>query len=262
MPVAQPASAAGITGGKDAARTFTNTLIQEINMEKFKPKDKAELVELLKKSTPLESIDVSMVTDFSDLGGVFSRHYLTGIDMQGIDTWDVSGAVTLARMFEGCYNFNEDISGWTVDNVTDTAGMLDGCDSFTHDLSGWAFRLRAPLASLERVPQRHVAMACAAAVLRGDISFGEMKDLMAWWGYADVHAFFLDGGEAMLQRLSGELPVRKLVEADEGTFALQVNTLMPAAWILVREGRAADEMSVFRAAVRHLPDRRLTQPRD
>ena len=111
-----------------------------------------------------------------------------------------------------------------------------------------ALRLHSPLGTLDRT-LRHVAMACAAAVLRGDISFGEMKDLMAGWGYADVHGLFSDGGEAMLQRLSGESLVQDWLEADEGTFAAQVNGLMPKAWILVRGSSAVDEITVFRAAL-------------
>ena len=108
-------------------------------MEKFKPKSRDELIALLERSTPLENIDVSMITDFSDLGPVFSRNYLTGIDMQGIETWDVSGAETMAGMFRGCYNFREDIGNWDVSRVMDLSAMFAWCPSFDRNLvSRWS----------------------------------------------------------------------------------------------------------------------------
>ena len=40
-------------------------------------------------------------------------------------------------MFNGCSNFNQDISGWNVSNVTNMGGMFRDAVDFNQDLSSW-----------------------------------------------------------------------------------------------------------------------------
>ena len=43
----------------------------------------------------------------------------------------------MAYMFQGCNNFNQDISEWDVSNVTDMSFMFCWCESFNQDISKW-----------------------------------------------------------------------------------------------------------------------------
>ena len=40
-------------------------------------------------------------------------------------------------MFDGCENFNQNISNWDVSNVIEMEYMFCDCKSFNQDLSGW-----------------------------------------------------------------------------------------------------------------------------
>ena len=52
---------------------------------------------------------------------------------------DVNAAVprSMFSMFEGCTNFNGDISEWDVSNVTNMSGIFTGCIHFRRDVSNW-----------------------------------------------------------------------------------------------------------------------------
>ena len=137
---------------------------------KYKPKNKEELVEAIKKEiyeiqgtkdTPnwqadLNCIDTSLITDMS---GIFSKKYrlkkFNGnisnwnvsnvIDMKSlfansnfngnISNWDVSNVITMNFMFYYS-KFNEDISNWNVSNVKNMAWMFEGT-IFNQDISKW-----------------------------------------------------------------------------------------------------------------------------
>ena len=40
-------------------------------------------------------------------------------------------------MFEGCVDFNQNISGWDVKKVTNMRYMFAGCKYFNQDISKW-----------------------------------------------------------------------------------------------------------------------------
>ena len=40
-------------------------------------------------------------------------------------------------MFDGCKNFNSDLSNWNVSGVEDMGFMFDDCENFNCDLSKW-----------------------------------------------------------------------------------------------------------------------------
>lgn len=56
---------------------------------------------------------------------------------QDITTWDTTNVTSMVNMFKGCTVFNQDISQWNVSNVTNIAGMFYGCNAFNQDLFGW-----------------------------------------------------------------------------------------------------------------------------
>jgi len=57
---------------------------------------------------PMNSWDVSMITDFSD---VFAFQYFFN---EYIGGWEMSQATNMCSMFQGCRNFNQDLSEWDV----------------------------------------------------------------------------------------------------------------------------------------------------
>ena len=96
----------------------------------YHPKDKDELITLLKelleergKDADLNDIDVSNITDMSEL--------FYGLDPHKIDIseWNVSNVKNMELMFDNCINFNSDLNKWDVSNVTNMESMFDGCNS-------------------------------------------------------------------------------------------------------------------------------------
>ncbi len=79
-----------------------------------------DAVEKYGVNADLNFIDVSQVTDFSDL---FIVSYFNG----NIGKWDVSNAMTMKDMFRHS-NFNGDISNWNVSCECDVSRMFEGSD--------------------------------------------------------------------------------------------------------------------------------------
>jgi surface protein len=102
-----------------------------------KPKDKAELSQLLEKLIEergyegnFNDIDTSLITDMS---GLFQL-----IDFNGdISEWDVSNVTDMTMMFAFAGKFNQDISYWDVSNVKDMECMFYVATSFNGDISSW-----------------------------------------------------------------------------------------------------------------------------
>ena len=83
-------------------------------MKKFKPKNRHELLELVRNnSIYLGDIDTSLVTDMSYL---FAKCNFR--DFSGIDTWDMSNVTITENMFSYCSAFDEPIGCWDVSKVT------------------------------------------------------------------------------------------------------------------------------------------------
>ena len=114
-------------------------------------------IEQLGFEADLNYIDVSKVTDFRN---AFRLKKFNG----DISEWDVSNAIMMDQMFEGCLEFNCDLGNWNVSNVTSMTkmfaldskfegiglenwnlspkieyldGMFIGCKIFNRDISGW-----------------------------------------------------------------------------------------------------------------------------
>ena len=86
-----------------------------------------------------DTLDVSSLTnafkcdDFSSLfQGYKNVKYIIGLE-----NWDVSEVTNMKEMFEGCENFNADLSKWNVSSVKDMRYMFWNCQTFNSDLSNW-----------------------------------------------------------------------------------------------------------------------------
>lgn len=112
---------------------FKDYFINEKEIKKYQPKSNSELKELVKDlNIHLGDIDVSKIDDFSE---VFVRDKRKNFD--GLETWDMSKAKNLARMFAWCENFNHNINNWDVSNVTKMDSLFEGCDKFNQPLDKW-----------------------------------------------------------------------------------------------------------------------------
>ena len=114
-------------------------------------------IDKLGNNADLNHIDVSEVTDFRN---VFRLKKFNG----DISEWDVSNAIMMDQMFQGCLEFNCDLGNWNVSNVTSMSkmfaldskfegiglenwnlspkieyldGMFIGCKIFNRDISRW-----------------------------------------------------------------------------------------------------------------------------
>lgn len=56
---------------------------------------------------------------------------------QNISGWETSKITDMSNMFKGCTTFNRDLSRWNVESVTDMSGMFWGCTTFNQDLTAW-----------------------------------------------------------------------------------------------------------------------------
>ena len=103
-------------------------------------------------NTPYEfDWDVSGVEDFSKLGEEFvdtaeiaseSLEHNDGFySPKNLENWDMSSAVDLSEMFKNCLWLIETISlknwGDKLGNVRDASGMFEGCTEYDDDLSSW-----------------------------------------------------------------------------------------------------------------------------
>ena len=71
-------------------------------MKKIKPKNRAELRELVKDNDIyLNDIDTSAITDMRALFKDVKRN-----DFSGIESWDTGNVITMEGMFAGCKHFN------------------------------------------------------------------------------------------------------------------------------------------------------------
>ena len=107
-------------------------------VERYKPKDKAELKKSIKgypanksRYGDINTWDVTLITD---MDGLFSRLTKFNEDISG---WDVSNVTRMSTMFYQAKSFNQDISGWNVSNVTSINHMFHEAKAFNQPLDSW-----------------------------------------------------------------------------------------------------------------------------
>ena len=54
-----------------------------------------------------------------------------------VGLWNVSEVRNMSNLFQGCKNFNEDVSAWDVRRVENLAGMFASASSFNQPLGAW-----------------------------------------------------------------------------------------------------------------------------
>ena len=143
---------------------------------KYHPKDKWELREILKKElgekghdADLNDIDVSKITDMSDLFGEF-KHLASRYEPYNIDIskWNVSNVTNMEKMFQELPNFNCDLSNWDVSNVKDFHSTFLNCKSFKGEgLDKWNVENAKTMQS----------MFCGCKELNIDLSDWNIKNL-------------------------------------------------------------------------------------
>ena len=113
----------------------------------YRPKSKEELKRLIidcyHNKLCLKDIDVSLITDMSDLFDYDYYEHNYKIDINGIwnnpkndiSNWDTSNVVDMSYMFYES-SFNQNISNWDVSNVTDMRNMFYK-NAFNQDISKW-----------------------------------------------------------------------------------------------------------------------------
>ncbi|MCV3410714.1 DUF285 domain-containing protein [Campylobacter lari] len=103
-----------------------------LSLKNYHPKTKDELKELIEDEINLKDIDTRFITDMSELFKNSTRS-----DFKGLKYWDVSNVKNMASMFEGCENFNQDLSSWDISKVKNMDFMFENCVNFNQDLSNW-----------------------------------------------------------------------------------------------------------------------------
>lgn len=75
------------------------------------------------------------------------RNPLAATFNEDISAWDMSGAVTLAQMFDGAREFNQDLS-WDVSRVISFELTFNNCTVFNGDISAWNTSNAGSMASM------------------------------------------------------------------------------------------------------------------
>ncbi len=87
------------------------------------------------------NLDLS-AKDTPDLSGVISMNRMfegassLTASASSVDQWDVSGVKDMSRMFHST-KFNQDIGSWDVSSVTNMGFMFRNADSFNRDIGSW-----------------------------------------------------------------------------------------------------------------------------
>ena len=112
--------------------------ISKMSKYRYQPKDKEELISLMKQlikergdEGDFSDIDTSLITDMSFL------FYNNKIFNGDISRWNTSKVTDMSYMFSGATRFNCDISRWDTSRVTNMEGMFWVAKSFNQPLNKW-----------------------------------------------------------------------------------------------------------------------------
>ena len=98
---------------------------------KISVKDKDHLKNLIHQKVDLSLLDVSKVTDMSNL--FENDKDFSTISQNDITKWNVSNVENMECMFMSVRNFNQDLSNWNVINVKNMERMFYDCTSFNNN---------------------------------------------------------------------------------------------------------------------------------
>lgn len=103
----------------------------------YVPNTRKDLIFLIKCKIPFDQIDVSNITDMSDVFRDFDNTQAQ-MDISKISNWNVSNVTNMSRMFDGANIPNLDISKWDVSKVENMSYMFYMFRSSPNfDISEW-----------------------------------------------------------------------------------------------------------------------------
>ena len=117
-------------------------IIQEHNNDgseiKYAPNTREDLIFLISCRIPFNQIDVSNVTDMSDVFCNFDNTQIQ-MDISGLSDWNVSNVTNMANMFENANIPYLDISTWNVSKVKNMSRMfyMFRTNLLKLDISNW-----------------------------------------------------------------------------------------------------------------------------
>ena len=79
--------------------------------------------QIIKEYGPINTWDVSDITDFSYLIDAQEKPALINFN-EDISKWDMSNATNTDFMFRNCYNLSQDLTKWNLSNITSANGMF------------------------------------------------------------------------------------------------------------------------------------------
>jgi hypothetical protein len=108
-----------------------------------------KMIDFIKKYMNLECLDVSEITDISDIDytGLFEDFDFKGMQELGykvdISKWELKSIINMSKMFQKSKNFNQDLSSWgpyliNVKNMSDMFRDSKLAYKFDLDLSSWS----------------------------------------------------------------------------------------------------------------------------
>lgn len=96
------------------------------------PKSADDLIKLINANISISCIDMSFITDMSQIFVLDDRD-----DFSGIEKWNVSNVTDMSCMFCNASRFNYNINAWDTSSVTNMEGMFNGAYSFNQPLDKW-----------------------------------------------------------------------------------------------------------------------------
>ena len=84
----------------------------------------------------ISATDIPNFEETKNLDRLFDRCYAIST-IPNIDDWNTAGITSMASMFWGDSNFNDDVSDWDVSHVTNMSQMFGYAALFSQDLGSW-----------------------------------------------------------------------------------------------------------------------------
>ena len=96
-----------------------------------------ELDNLIKSKSNIRDIDVSYITDMSNLFNNVNFNDWKDQSLCDITNWNVGNVKDMSWMFYNAKIFNQPIESWNVGNVKNMSGMFNYAETFNQPIEGW-----------------------------------------------------------------------------------------------------------------------------